>query len=80
MAHDGVPEAVASLKDAIALHVKHMNGTAPTTGAAGERSQTAMMTMMKAALAALTSDDSMMMSNPAEWSRQKMKAKKMGGM
>jgi hypothetical protein len=49
MAHDGVREAVASLKDAIALHVKHMNGTAPTTGAAGERSQMAMMTMMKTA-------------------------------
>ena len=41
------------LQEAIALHEKHMNGTAPTTGAAGEKSQMEMMDQMKKALAAL---------------------------
>ena len=48
-----VAKAVAELRRAIALHVKHMNGTAPTTGPAGRASQSAMMDMMKAALTAL---------------------------
>lgn len=39
------------LKEAIALHEKHMNGTAPTTGQEGEESQKEMMRLMKGALA-----------------------------
>lgn len=50
--------AKAKLQDAIALHKKHMNGTAPTTGAAGEESQHAMMDMMVEALSALTGESS----------------------
>lgn len=50
--------AKAKLQDAIALHKKHMNGTAPTTGAAGEESQQAMMDMMVEALSALTGESS----------------------
>ena len=50
---DGAKEAAAWLKKAIALHEKHMNGSAPTTGAAGEKSQMLMMTQMKNALAEL---------------------------
>lgn len=50
--------AKAKLQDAIALHKKHMNGTAPTTGAAGEKSQQAMMDMMVEALSALTGESS----------------------
>lgn len=49
----GVAEAVKLLEQAIALHEKHMNGTAPTTGAAGMRSQMEMMRMMQGALQAL---------------------------
>lgn len=45
--------AEKKLRDAIALHEKHMDGTEPTTGADGEKSQMKMMKMMKAALAAL---------------------------
>lgn len=41
------------LEKAIALHAKHMNGTAPTTGPAGMRSQMEMMDLMKRALKAL---------------------------
>lgn len=47
-------EAVQQLNDAIALHEKHMNGTAPTTGPAGEKSQQLMMDQMIAARDALT--------------------------
>jgi uncharacterized protein len=50
---DGAKEAAAWLKKAIALHKKHMDGTAPTTGAAGEKSQMLMMTQMEKALAEL---------------------------
>jgi hypothetical protein len=46
--------AIRFLRDAILLHEKHMKGTAPTTGPAGERSQMQMMQMMKTAYAALT--------------------------
>lgn len=46
-------EAKRRLGKAIALHEKHMNGDAPTTGPAGEKSQVTMMVEMKAALAAL---------------------------
>jgi hypothetical protein len=49
--------AVAKLRAAIALHKKHMDGTAPTTGAAGEKSQQKMMEMMEDALEALTGTD-----------------------
>ena len=45
------------LKRAIDLHQKHMDGTEPTTGDAGERSQMRMMDMMKKAYAYLTGDD-----------------------
>ena len=47
-------EAKAKLRQAITLHEKHMNGSAPTTGKAGEKSQQDMMDMMVEALAALT--------------------------
>lgn len=48
-----VTKAIEALKKAIALHKKHMNGTAPTTGAAGEKSQMLMMTQMEEALSFL---------------------------
>jgi hypothetical protein len=48
-----VPKARRELDAAIALHEKHMNGTAPTTGAEGEKSQMKMMIQMKAARRAL---------------------------
>ncbi len=41
------------LEEAIALHEKHMAGTAPTTGKDGEKSQMEMMDQMKKALTAL---------------------------
>lgn len=50
---DSVEGAITWLKKAIALHKKHMDGTAPTTGAAGEKSQMLMMTQMEKALAEL---------------------------
>lgn len=50
---DGIEDAKAWLKKAIALHKKHMDGTAPTTGPAGEKSQMLMMTQMENALSAL---------------------------
>lgn len=46
-------KGIAKLKAAIDLHAKHMNGTAPTTGAAGEASQQKMMDLMIEALKAL---------------------------
>lgn len=55
---DGVSEAISLLKKAISLHEKHMNGTAPTTGAAGEKSQKLMMLQMMRALSELESDPS----------------------
>lgn len=55
---DGVKEAVSWLKKAIALHKKHMDGSAPTTGAAGEKSQMLMMEQMENALAALVATTS----------------------
>ena len=53
MTGPNVPLAVEKLREAIALHQKHMNGTAPTAGPAGERSQMAMMAMMREALGAI---------------------------
>lgn len=53
MKHADTKLAIAKLREAIALHEKHMNGSAPTTGAAGEKSQMAMMKMMREALYAL---------------------------
>lgn len=53
MKHENVELAVSKLKQAIALHEKHMDGSAPTTGAAGMKSQMAMMEMMKDALKAI---------------------------
>ena len=50
---DGAKEAAAWLEKAIALHEKHMNGSAPTTGKEGEKSQMLMMEQMKNALAEL---------------------------
>lgn len=46
-------EAASQLDAAIELHKKHMAGAAPTTGAAGEKSQQKMMDQMMAARAAL---------------------------
>ncbi len=54
---DGAKEAAAWLKKAIALHEKHMNGSAPTTGKEGEKSQMLMMEQMKNALAELRGGD-----------------------
>lgn len=54
---DGAKEAAAWLKKAIALHEKHMNGSAPTTGKEGEKSQMLMMEQMKNALAELEGGD-----------------------
>ena len=45
--------AKQELDAAIQLHKKHMNGTAPTTGPAGEKSQMKMMMQMRAAREAL---------------------------
>ncbi len=41
-----VPKAKRALERAISLHMKHMEGKAPTTGPEGEKSQKAMMNMM----------------------------------
>lgn len=51
-----VRTAIRWLRAAIALHERHMSGDAPTTGAAGLRSQQDMMDQMRSALAALTDD------------------------
>lgn len=48
-----IEQAETLLEKAIALHAKHMNGTAPTTGPAGMKSQMEMMNMMKVALVML---------------------------
>lgn len=48
-----VNKAISLLEQAIALHVKHMNGSAPTTGAAGMASQMKMMEQMRGALRAI---------------------------
>jgi hypothetical protein len=45
-----IEQAETLLEKAIALHAKHMNGTAPTTGPMGMKSQMEMMNMMKSAL------------------------------
>jgi len=50
-----IETATQLLNDAIELHAKHMGGTAPTTGAEGERSQEKMMKQLNAARAALGS-------------------------
>lgn len=63
-----VPKAVLWLKKAIALHEKHMAGTAPTTGKEGKESQQLMMDQMRKALAALGGgdDDKAMKMNTAD--------------
>lgn len=48
-----IQQAENLLERAIALHAKHMNGTAPTTGPAGMKSQMEMMNLMKGALLVL---------------------------
>lgn len=40
-----------ALISAIQMHAKHMNGSLPTTGIAGERSQMRMMNLMREAYA-----------------------------
>lgn len=74
-----VAKAEKSLKAAIALHEKHMNGTAPTTGADGEKSQMKMMRMMKAALDYLTGKEEDAEQSDGN-SKNKPKGKGMGGM
>lgn len=48
-----IQQAENLLERAIVLHAKHMNGTAPTTGPAGMKSQMEMMNLMKSALLVL---------------------------
>ena len=48
-----VPKAKSAIERAISLHMKHMDGRAPTTGKEGEKSQQAMMDMMVEAWKAL---------------------------
>lgn len=48
-----VEQAEEILEKAIALHAKHMNGTAPTTGPMGDKSQMEMMNMMNKVLVIL---------------------------
>lgn len=48
-----INKAVSLLEQAIALHEKHMDGSAPTTGAAGVASQMKMMEQMRGALRAI---------------------------
>lgn len=55
---DSAKGAIVWLKKAIALHKKHMNGTAPTTGREGEKSQMLMMTQMENALSELETGSS----------------------
>ena len=57
MARPDQNKARRYLADAIALHEKHMNGTEPTTGPAGEKSQDEMMRMMQQAYEALTGEE-----------------------
>jgi hypothetical protein len=57
MARPDPNKARRHLADAIALHEKHMNGTEPTTGPAGEKSQVEMMRMMQQAYEALTGEE-----------------------
>lgn len=55
---EDIKGAIKPLKAAIALHEKHMDGSAPTTGPAGEASQQKMMDLMQESLSVLTSKDS----------------------
>lgn len=55
-----VDKAVKLLNDAIDLHENHMNGSAPTTGDAGMKSQMKMMRMMESALEALNGPSGML--------------------
>lgn len=48
-----IKAAIKWLSDAIDLHEKHMNGTAPTTGPTGDKSQQKMMDQMQNAYKAL---------------------------
>lgn len=56
MARPDQNKARQYLADAIAIHEKHMSGTEPTTGPAGDRSQTEMMRLMQQAYEALTGE------------------------
>lgn len=51
---EGVRDAISWLRKAVSLHQRHMEGTAPVSGEAGERSQKTLMEQIKNALAALT--------------------------
>jgi hypothetical protein len=51
-----VGKAIAWLEKAIDLHKKHMDGSAPTTGKDGEKSQMLMMELMETALSYLQGD------------------------
>ena len=57
MARPDHAKARQHLADAIALHEQHMDGTAPTTGPAGEKSQAEMMRLMQQAYEALTGEE-----------------------
>jgi len=57
MARPDPSKARRYLADAIELHEKHMNGTAPTTGPDGEKSQAEMMRLMQQAYEALTGEE-----------------------
>lgn len=48
-----IKKAISLLEQAISLHAKHMNGSAPTTGPAGMASQMKMMEQMRGALRAI---------------------------
>ncbi len=48
-----VAKAKGAIERAISLHMKHMDGRAPTTGEAGKKSQQSMMDMMVEAWKAL---------------------------
>ena len=51
-----VDKAIKPLTAAIALHQAHMDGTEPTTGAEGKKSQQKLMGQMERVLAALTDE------------------------
>lgn len=55
-----VPAAIDQLRKAIRLHERHMDGSEPTTGDEGEKSQRKLMNQMQAALAALMNRDESM--------------------
>lgn len=58
MEQPNIRRAKEKLSQAIALHEKHMSGKAPVSGPEGDRSQMAMMNMMKSAMDALNGKQS----------------------